>query len=175
MKRSHSLNRRAFLQTTAAAAVVSTAGCSAAKSPWRSLTDAEARTLNAICEQLIPADRDPGAAWAGVVKYIDRQLSRKFKEHRETYRNGLAEADKQAGGAFADVDAARQLAILQHLEKDKASKPFFDLVLAHTMQGFYGSPRHGGNRDYVSWQMLGVPASPARGRDQYDFTQGGKS
>ncbi len=46
------------------------------------------------------------------------------------------------------------------------------MVLAHTMQGFYGSPRHGGNRDYASWRMLRVPASPVRGRIQYDLRQG---
>jgi hypothetical protein len=24
------------------------------------------------------------------------------------------------------------------------------------MQGFYGSPTHGGNRDEASWKMLGI-------------------
>jgi gluconate 2-dehydrogenase gamma chain len=30
------------------------------------------------------------------------------------------------------------------------------MVVDHTMQGFYGSPAHGGNRDEASWKMLGV-------------------
>ena len=34
---------------------------------------------------------------------------------------------------------------------------FFDLLLTHTRQGFYGDPRHGGNRDLVSWKMVGLP------------------
>jgi len=44
-------------------------------------------------------------------------------------------------------------------------------VVSHTMQGYYGDPRHGGNRDAVSWTMLGVPASPIRGRAKYDLSK----
>ena len=47
------------------------------------------------------------------------------------------------------------------------------MVVAHTMQGFYGSPRHGGNREAMSWRMLGVPDPPVRGRAPYDFTKKG--
>ena len=32
------------------------------------------------------------------------------------------------------------------------------------MMGFYGDPRHGGNKDRVAWQMLGMPDPPVRGR-----------
>jgi hypothetical protein len=32
------------------------------------------------------------------------------------------------------------------------------------MMSFYGDPRHGGNKDRVSWKMLGVPDPPIRGR-----------
>jgi gluconate 2-dehydrogenase gamma chain len=175
MKQPSSLNRRKFLKTTAAVAAGTAAGCSASKSPWRFLTESEALALTAICEQIIPADDMPGAAWAGVVVYIDRQLTRKFKEHRQVYRDGIAAADRMAGGSFAGADAGRQLATLQQMEKDKTTKPFFELVVAHTMQGFYGSPRHGGNREYASWRMLGVPSTPVRGRDQYDFAKAGRS
>ncbi len=41
---------------------------------------------------------------------------------------------------------------------------FFALLREHTMMGFYGDPRHGGNKDRVSWRMLGVPDPPIRGR-----------
>ena len=55
---------------------------------------------------------------------------------------------------------------------EKKAKPFFDLVVAHTMQGFYGDPRHGGNRDAASWTMLGLAFPPVRGRAHYDKTTG---
>jgi gluconate 2-dehydrogenase gamma chain len=175
MKRSSSLDRRKFLKATAAVAAGSAAGCRANRTPWSFFTAQEARTLTAICEQIIPADQDPGAAWAGVVNYIDRQLNGHFQELQPAYRDGIAAADRLAGGSFVSVPKERQLSILQQMEKGQDTRPFFDLVVAHSMQGFYGSPRHGGNRDYVSWRMLAIPPSPVRGRDHYDFTTGGKS
>ena len=32
------------------------------------------------------------------------------------------------------------------------------------MMGFYGDPRHGGNRNRVAWTMIGMPDPPIRGR-----------
>ena len=39
---------------------------------------------------------------------------------------------------------------------DVDQRSFFNLMLNHTMQAFYGSPRHGGNCDYVSYIELRV-------------------
>jgi gluconate 2-dehydrogenase gamma chain len=50
------------------------------------------------------------------------------------------------------------------MERNPNTKPFFDMLVAHTMQGFYGDPRHGGNRERASWKMLGVASPPVRGR-----------
>jgi hypothetical protein len=47
------------------------------------------------------------------------------------------------------------------------------MVITHTMQGFYGDARHDGNRDAVSWRMLGIPIIPIRGRDHYEFPRKG--
>jgi hypothetical protein len=38
------------------------------------------------------------------------------------------------------------------------------MLREHAMMGFYGDPRHGGNRERVSWKMLGVADPPIRGR-----------
>ena len=122
--------------------------------------------MNAICEQIIPADQDPGAREAGVVNYIDVQLSSYFKAYRDTYRRGLASVDAlsqaRLGRNFAELAAPEQADVLR--EAEQKAKAFFDLVLAHTMQGFYGDPRHGGNREAVSWKMLALPFPPVRGR-----------
>jgi gluconate 2-dehydrogenase gamma chain len=40
-------------------------------------------------------------------------------------------------------------------------------VLDHTRQGFYGSPRHGGNRDYASYRMLGLAYPNLIGQNRY--------
>jgi gluconate 2-dehydrogenase gamma chain len=162
------MRRRKFLQMGAtAAAAGTTLSCTADKSPWRSLTVEEASTLEALCEQIIPADRDAGATQAGVVRYIDLQLAGFYKPFRAAYRQGLADL---VAMRFTEMPAERKTAVLTEL--DGSAKAFFEMVVSHTMQGFYGGPRHGGNRDAVSWRMLGVPVPPVRGRAQYDFRKG---
>lgn len=171
MDRTKGMNRRRFLRAAASAAGLAAASCgSRPRGP--SLRASEMATLEAICEQIVPADQDPGAAWAGVAKYIDRQLAGFYRQYRQVYLAGLAEADRRAGGSFVRVPAERQREILREMEKDETTKAFFALVVSHTMQGFYGDPRHGGNRNYCSWRMLGVPPTPVRGRDQYDLAKG---
>ena len=48
-----------------------------------------------------------------------------------------------------------------------ASGEFFHLVREHTMQGFYGSPRHGGNRNYCSYKMIGLEYPRIMGQNRY--------
>jgi gluconate 2-dehydrogenase gamma chain len=55
------------------------------------------------------------------------------------------------------------------MERDHHS--FFEMVRDHTLEGYYGSPRHGGNRDELSWKMLGLGDPPLLGRAQYDLTK----
>jgi gluconate 2-dehydrogenase gamma chain len=183
----YKLSRRKFLQTaTAAAAAVGTGvGCGGSKSPWRFLSVDQARTLAAICDQIIPADQDPGAAWAGVVNYIDRQLCGPLEHLRDIYRDGIDAVQRTSqslyGVDFVALSAERQTELLGRMEQGSvprdawtklSSHEFFALLLDHTMQGFYGDPRHGGNRDAASWKMLGVPYPPIRGRLHYDVNKG---
>ena len=174
--RIHSLRRRKFLRiagtATACGALVS---CGGQSTPWRFLTAAEGRTLAAICEQIIPTDQTPGATWAGVVNFIDRQLMGPYRRQQGAYRSGLIAIDAAAaakfGKSFVDLDAPQQRALLESLTG--GAKRFFSTVIAHTMQGYYGDPRHGGNRDAVSWRMLGVPVIPIRGRYRYQLPKQG--
>lgn len=170
------IGRRAFLGAGVSAAVLGpTIGCGSKPGPWRFFTDAEARTLAAVCSQLIPADRGPGAKEAGVVNYIDIQLTRVFKKHRAAYRQGLAAIDAEsrakAKRPFVELQASQQVDVLNAIEEK--SPAFFDLLLTHTRQGFYGDPRHGGNRNMASWKMVGLPFPPVRGRQHYDEPKAG--
>ena len=88
------------------------------------------------------------------------------------------------GHRFTELGPESQDEVLKALEaggaagearKGLSSKVFFSLILSHTMQGFYGDPRHGGNRERVSWKMLGLPYPPIRGRLHYDLTKPEKS
>ena len=172
------LTRRQFAVASALGGAAAVVGCHrSAGSAWDFLSDSHARILAALCDQIIPADDFPSASQAGVVSYIDRQLARHYRRHQNAYRDGLEQADAKSrnrcGHALADAPPAQQLQIALVLEKE--NRAFFELVRQHTMEGYYGSPRHGGNRDAVSWRMLGLAEPPLRGRAQYDLRKGGRS
>jgi gluconate 2-dehydrogenase gamma chain len=156
--------------------------CSRTRRSYRLLDDGQASTLSALCEQIIPTDETPGAAWAHVVKFIDRQLVYHYQQHVALYREGLAGLEAAAlaqhRSNFAALPFDAQTSMVVALEKGElgiptwspaAQKAFFRTVRDHTMQGYYGDPRHGGNREMVAWRALGVPHPPVRGRDDYRF------
>ena len=170
--------RRRFLEAAVGAGVAGMAvSCGGRTSPWRVLSVEEGEAAAAICEQLIPADEFPGAAQAGAVDFIDRQLSGFLRKHSQAYRAGLAAFDATSrtrfGKRFCELPSAQQVELLKAAEK--AKDPFFALILAHTMQGYYGDPRHGGNRDQAGYRSLGIPDTPVRGRSKHDITQLGKT
>ncbi|MBI1997394.1 MAG: gluconate 2-dehydrogenase subunit 3 family protein [Deltaproteobacteria bacterium] len=121
-------------------------------------------TIEAATGRIIPTDRNPGAVEAGVIDYIENALTGYDAEHAPLYVEGVLELDRLArerfgSAAFIQLSAEQQDQILTSLEKQRS--PFFSLLLEHTMQGFYGDPRHGGNRDRASWKMIGFPG-PSR-------------
>ncbi len=150
----HEIGRRSFL----ALAAVPIRGAE----PFVTFTAAEANLVEGICDRLIPADDAPGATVAGVVYYIDRQLGGPLQRFREAYRTGLARFDTacraQHGHAFGELDADSRTSFLRMVEggSDANLRAFFAMITDHAMQGFYGAPSHGGNRDEVSWKMLGI-------------------
>jgi gluconate 2-dehydrogenase gamma chain len=133
--------------------------------------------LAVLCDVIIPPDQDPGAAAAGVVQFIDRKLVGYHRGSQSLYRQGLAALASSSRQLFQkpliELAADQRVALVTRWEKSdlpaetwKAVTPreFFDRFLDHVMQGFFGGPRHGGNRDAVSWRMLGLPQPPVRSR-----------
>jgi gluconate 2-dehydrogenase gamma chain len=170
--------RRDFMIATAAAGTALLSGCfSSHNAGWEFLTDDTAATLKAICDQIVPADDFPSASQAGVLTYIDRQLTRHYRRHQRTYLAGLEQANRisreRFGAALESVSPQQQLAVVTAIESQ--NRAFFSLVREHTLEGYYGSPHHGGNRDAVSWRMLGLDEPPLRGRAQYDLRKGSPS
>lgn len=142
-------------------------GCkSRVRNGWEFLDDESALTLAGICDQIIPADDYPSASQAGVLVYIDRQLTHHYVKYQDKYVGGLKMADglslKEFGRRFALLDSKDQLRIVSVIER--TDREFFEMVRSHTLEGYYGAPRHGGNRDAVSWRMLGLAEPPLRGR-----------
>jgi gluconate 2-dehydrogenase gamma chain len=173
----YAVDRRGFLRTGAVAAAATAAACAGPRSRWRVLTEEEGVTLAAACDQIVPPDQDPGAAAAGAVAFVDRQLATRRKADVPFWRAGLrgldATARRRHARPFAELTFEAQTALLQDVEKGAVEaadwsgaspEAFFDRLRNYAMMGFYGDPRHGGNRERVSWRMLGVPDPPIRGR-----------
>jgi gluconate 2-dehydrogenase gamma chain len=164
------------------------AGCSRIPSNrWRFFTAEEAELVEAIIEQIIPADQDPGAKQAGVINFIDKQLVGFLKRFQSRYRMGLAGAQETSqamfGKKFIPLAWDEQTTVLKALESGKAagktwssqsSGEFFQMIRDHTMAGFYGSPRHGGNRNYVSFKLLKLDYPPIIGRNRPNRTDNGQ-
>lgn len=91
------------------------------------------------------------------------------------YRSGLKALDDHCRGAmggrtFTDLSDEEKDSLLAEMEKDAirfagpvGSGSFFSLILQNTMEGFFADPVYGGNRDMVSWKMIGFPGT------RYDF------
>jgi gluconate 2-dehydrogenase gamma chain len=177
MEDPYAVDRRGFLRTSAVAAAATATACAGGAGRFRVLREDEARTLAAACDQIVPPDTAPGAASAGAVAFIDRQLATREKRSLAFWRAGLAALEATArrrhGRPFAEVGFETQTTLLRDVENGTVEKAdwadveppaFFRRLRDYTMMGFYGDPRHGGNRDRVAWRMLGVPDPPVRGR-----------
>jgi gluconate 2-dehydrogenase gamma chain len=175
-------NRRNFIRQMCATcgSILILPACSGNYSKWRFFTEREAALVIAIAEQFIPADKDPGATDARVINYIDKQLVGPYTRFQDTYRKGLLALDASCKNkyskAFVDLDWLDQAKFLEIMEKNELpasdweeinQRSFFRMLLSHTMQGFYGSPRHGGNANYVSYKMMKIDYPHVIGQNRY--------
>jgi len=176
-------NRREFIKTLGLlyGSLLIAPACtpSSWKQSYQSFTEEEAACLIALCEQIIPADEFPGATDAGVIHYIDRQTKLRFPKEQTLFQNGVASLQDWCKATynrvFEDLNAPTQISILQSMERNEiksdlwkvSPKEFFEKLLARTMQGFYGSPRHGGNKDYVSFKMMRLDYPALIGQNRY--------
>ena len=112
-----------------------------------------------------------------MVRYIDLQLTRRFKKLQEPYQRAAEAIDEAARRAhakpFAELAMEQQTALLAALDAGKGDKALwgqdggkdaFEMVLAHTMQGFYGKPAPWRQPRLRVWRLVGVPPMPVRGR-----------
>lgn len=117
-----------------------------------------AAEIEAVAAQIIPGDETPGARQAGVVWFIDRALAGYDRYKQDLYRKGLAAAQTKRLDLFpgstsiTSLTAEQQVTLLKSIEKTE----FFAQVRAHTILGFLGHPKYGGNRDMAGWKLIGV-------------------
>jgi len=176
-------SRRQFLKLVFAAAGsgVLFAMCSRSQAVRRFIKPEEAKVLDAVANQIIPPGEWPGGADAGVTDFIDQQLTDAYRHYQDDYRKGLKAIQRNSqlvyGESFENLAYSNQTAFLKAMEanekpggewNDGFDRHFFLLLRDHCMQGFYGSPRHGGNRNYVSYKMLNLDYPLIIGRNTYN-------
>jgi gluconate 2-dehydrogenase gamma chain len=134
-------------------------------------------------------DRQLASAWGGGAKMYRGGPFLKGKPEQgyqlpltpaEFLVAGIAAANdwtrKTYGADFERLGQDKRVEALKAMEEGKAefnnfsSRAFFARLHAMTMEGFFADPIYGGNRNMVSWRMLGYPGLPAtyaRHIDQY--------
>jgi gluconate 2-dehydrogenase gamma chain len=131
--------------------------------PREFFTPAQAAEVEAMAEQIFPADDLPGARELRAVNFIDRALVTFAREEQHTYRAGLAMLQSRVAAlypgrpGFAALAHDEQLHLLRAIE----ATPFFELVRVHTILGCLTLPERGGNRDFGGWTVLGRDHRPA--------------
>ena len=119
-----------------------------------------------------------------MVIYIDRQLASPYGRDARRYTKGPwiesipehgyqgKETPQQAyragiallGADFAGVSTEQQDLRLEKIE----GTHFFQLLRAHTVEGMFCDPLHGGNIGMVGWKLIGFPGPRMNYRDQID-------
>ena len=151
------------------------------QSHWRFLSEPESKLLDALVEQIIPTDEWPGGKDAGCTNFIDKQLVGPYARHQEIYRKGLNAIQETCKvkfqKQFEELPWDEQTRFLEAMEagklggdlwKKKFDVQFFGFIRNHSMQGFYGSPRHGGNKNNISYKMIKLDYPVIIGQNRYN-------
>jgi gluconate 2-dehydrogenase gamma chain len=185
----NTFSRREFLKTTTISAAALTfgaggfsliEGCSGSHQSGRLFfSDDEYLLIETVAEQIIPTDEWPGGKDARVADFIDIQLAGPYRRFQQDYRKGLAAINdsclKKYHMLFKDLSWDKQTEFLKEMETGTLSgngwngsaENFFDLLRSHSLQGYYGSPRHGGNKNFMSYKMIGLDEVQTVGQNRY--------
>lgn len=137
---------------------------SAGANSYRFLSKEQAQTVKAIAAQLVPEDEFPGAGGPVAVDYIDGVLAGAYgKFYKTRYVEGLKATDaisqKNFQRDFSALNGEQQIGILKKLESGEgvgdSGKQFFQLILLHTFEAYYGGAHHDASGENASWKMLG--------------------
>ena len=139
------------------------------------LEPAQLRVLEAVAERIFPATDTPGATAIGAVEYIVRALAGDYPEEIPIYERGLGEIDRHAlkrfGKNFTELEESHRDAVLSDFEHGRVdfegAADFFETVRCHVLEGVFGEPEYGGNRDLAGWRIVDFPGQQHGYPDAY--------
>ena len=129
--------------------------------PASPLSARQRETLRAATERIFPRDEEPGANDLGAHLYIEVALRHPDLAILRTWLVALldgvdADAQRLHRRAFADLRGDEADAILSSWQKgDERHAYAFGLLHTMTLEGLFGDPRHGGNRDGRGHALVG--------------------
>ena len=182
MENQNKLSRRRFFQLAAigSGGILLFSKCTGSHSAWRFFTTAEAQLMDALADQIIPPDDWPGGRESGVTNFIDIQLIGPYTRFQPKYRKGLKAIQDTCEALFKKkfetLSLEEQTSFLETMEVGKMSgdawtggfdREFFGLIRDHSMQAYYGSSRHGGNKNNMSYKMLKLDYPLIVGQNRY--------
>jgi hypothetical protein len=145
------------------------AGTANAQSRLVVLTAAQARTVSAAAERIIPRTDTPGATDANVTAFIDHMLAHWYSDaERHAFMAGLPELDGRAqaawGANFVALSRERQTALLEILDgevaqlrrtnADAANNHWFGMLKYLTVFG-YCTSKVGQTQHLALWPLPG--------------------
>ena len=169
------MDRRDFMKLAGAAGALLAARPLALLAAQRNqqpavLSGEQWRTVDAICERILPGDDGPGATAANCVNFIDKLLANEEARLLPLYRDGLAALARSSQGRwqkdFVDLNVPQQIELLELLEDGELEpwpgdgvdqQQLFGTLRVHTLFGFLAAPKYGGNQNMVGWQVIGFP------------------
>lgn len=165
------ISRRAVIVSAAMVPVAAlTAGVQpAAAQTARSsaLSDSQLKILAAFADRIIPKDElSPSASECGVTEYINRSLGDYLAAEKPAFIEGLEMTDALArrtqNAAFVDLAPEKQDAVLTAMDNGAAegfenAKAFFTRARRLTLEGMFGDPYYGGNRNFAGWDLIRYP------------------
>lgn len=126
------------------------------------------RVLAAAVDAMLPAGgAGPSAEQAGVAAHLSAVAADpNFAALHGLWRRGSAALDQLAqqrgGRGFAALDESQRCALLRECLGSPAGSALSPVVLSlleFSLEGYFGAPHHGGNRDRVVWRAYGFDAA----------------
>jgi gluconate 2-dehydrogenase gamma chain len=160
------ISRRTVLASAAIVPVAALTAAAQAPSP-SALSDAQLRLLAAFVDRIIPKDDlGPSASESDVPLYINRSLGDYLAGEKAAFIEGLEATDAFARRSqdrpFIDLTPDKQDAVLTAMESGNAegfanARAFFNRARRLTMEGMFGDPYYGGNKNFAGWDLIGYP------------------